>query len=178
MDYFGRTAGLTPRDESFEFRSHVQQLRAPSVFADAEAVLDYLGTDGAHGTTFVVGFCLGGSLALGAATQEWDLGGSIAFYAGMSRALDDHGRTALDLAAEARTPVLGLFGGADQGIPPEQVEALDRALDRAGVEHEIKIYPGAPHSFFDRRAHEFEDASTDAWRRMLDFIATRTGHSR
>ena len=178
MDYFGRTAGLTPRDESFEFRPHVQQLRATSVFADAQAVLDHLATDGSRGTTFVVGFCLGGSLALGAASQEWGLGGSIAFYAGMSRALDDQGRTALDLAPEARTPVLGLFGGADQGIPPEQVEALDRALDGAGVEHEIKIYPGAPHSFFDRRAHEFEDASADAWRRMLDFIATRTGHSR
>ncbi len=72
-------------------------------------------------------------------------------------------------------PRCSACSGADQGIPPEQVEALDRALDGAGVEHEIKIYPGAPHSFFDRRAHEFEDASADAWRRMLDFIAARTG---
>ena len=175
MDYFGRTAEHTRRDESFEFRPHVEQLQTPSVFADATAALDYLRTgDGARRATFILGFCLGGSLALSAATQDWGLAGSIAFYAGMRRVLDEQGRTALQVATDARAPVLGLFGGADQGIPVDQVEALDRALDESGVEHEIVIYPGAPHSFFDRRAEEFADASADAWRRVLDFIAART----
>ena len=70
--------------------------------------------------------------------------------------------------------MLGLFGAADQGIPPEVVGAFDQALDQAGIEHEIVSYPGAPHSFFDRKAAEFNDASTDAWRRVLDFIRDHT----
>jgi carboxymethylenebutenolidase len=66
--------------------------------------------------------------------------------------------------------VLGLFGGADQGIPPDQVQTLDKNLDKAGVEHEVIVYPGAPHSFFDRRAEEYADASSDSWKRVLGFI--------
>jgi carboxymethylenebutenolidase len=50
------------------------------------------------------------------------------------------------------------------------VEAFDRALTAAGVEHRSVVYPGAPHSFFDRKSAEFADASADAWRQVLDFI--------
>lgn len=174
MDYFGRTAGLTARDERFEFGPHVQQLRLSTVFADATAALAGLREEtGARLPAFTVGFCLGGSLSLYTATEDWGLAGVIAFYAGLSRVLDERKGTALQAAPAIRVPVLGLFGGADQGIPPDQVAALDQALDQAGVEHAIVVYPGAPHSFFDRRAAEYAEASSDAWRRVLDFIAAR-----
>ena len=62
------------------------------------------------------------------------------------------------------------MGGADEAIPRDEVEAFDRALAEAGVEHEVKIYEGAPHSFFDRKHEEFADASADAWARTLAFI--------
>ena len=62
------------------------------------------------------------------------------------------------------------MGGEDQGIPVEEVEKFDQALDRDGVEHDIHVYPGAPHSFFDRRFEEFADTSEDAWNRVLGFI--------
>src|SRR6266542_1496972 len=99
-------------------------------------------------------------------------------------AMDYFGRTAvmtrdfgngtlLDHAGAIRTPALGLFGGADQGIPVETVEEFDRRLDATGVAHEIVIYPGAPHSFFDRRFAEFADASADAWERVRGFIAAQ-----
>jgi len=70
--------------------------------------------------------------------------------------------------------VLGLYGGADQGIPKEAREAFDAALDRAGVRHETIAYPGAPHSFFDRKAADYAEASTDAWDRTLAFIRRHT----
>ena len=76
----------------------------------------------------------------------------------------------LDRAAEMRCPVLGMFGGADQAIPVEQVEQFDRRLSEAGIEHEVHVYAGAPHSFFDRRYQEHAEASADAWRRMLAFL--------
>jgi carboxymethylenebutenolidase len=72
------------------------------------------------------------------------------------------------------SPILGLFGGADTGIPPEAISEFDAALTAAGVEHELITYPGAPHSFFDRKAADFADAAADSWRRSLEFIAART----
>jgi carboxymethylenebutenolidase len=67
-------------------------------------------------------------------------------------------------------PILGLMGGADAGIPAEDVDEFEAALTDAGVEHEVVTYPGAPHSFFDRRYEDFADASEDAWNRVLAFI--------
>ncbi len=75
-------------------------------------------------------------------------------------------------AAEMKAPILGLMGGDDAAIPPEDVEAFEQALQAAGVEHELVVYPGAPHSFFDRKQEQFADASEDAWRRVLEFIRT------
>lgn len=171
MDYFGRTAGLTPRDDSFEYRTHVEKLQLQTVWADAAAALDHLRSDvGASQATFTLGFCMGGGLSLYTATGEFGLAGVIAFYAGLGRKWDEQKGTVLEAARLVKTPVLGLFGGADPGIPAEQVQALDQALDQAGVEHEIVIYPGAPHSFFDRRATDFAEASADAWKRVLGFI--------
>ena len=70
-------------------------------------------------------------------------------------------------AREMRGPVLGLYGGTDEGIPQEHIEALERGLSEAGIDYEIVTYAGAPHSFFDRRFEEHAAACEDAWRRVL-----------
>ncbi|MCC7449675.1 MAG: dienelactone hydrolase family protein [Anaerolineae bacterium] len=172
LDYFGRTAGLTSRDESFEFMPHVQQMQVESFFLDVQAALDHLRQRiGAQAQIFVVGFCLGGGLTLRSGTNPaFGFTGLIPFYAGLSRPMAGRG-TVLEEASRVAYPVLGLFGGADQGIPESDVRQLDETLDSTGVEHTIVIYPGAPHSFFDRRYAEFADASADAWQRILGFIA-------
>ncbi len=176
MDYFGRTAGLTGRDDSFVYRPHVEQLQLPSTWADARAALAHLRSRAGEGLpTFVLGFCMGGGLSLYTATGDFGLAGAVAFYAGLGRKWDEAKGTVLEAARHIHTPVLGLFGGADQAIPPDQVEALDQTLDATGVEHEIISYPGAPHSFFDRKATDYAEASADAWQRVLGFIAKRSG---
>jgi len=76
----------------------------------------------------------------------------------------------VDVASRFKAPVLALYGGGDERIPQEQIDAYDAALDKAGVEHETVVYPNAPHSFFDRTADQWADASADAWRRVLDFV--------
>lgn len=76
----------------------------------------------------------------------------------------------IERAGEFACPILGLFGGADQGIPAEVVEQFDRALDEAEVDREIITYPDAPHSFFDRHDAQFAGASADAWSVILAFI--------
>ncbi|HLZ57617.1 MAG TPA: dienelactone hydrolase family protein [Ktedonosporobacter sp.] len=174
IDYFGRTTDHTIRDESFEFWPHVQQFQFPNLLADAQAALDYLKGEGQR-TTFLTGFCMGGSLTLMTGIQgDFNFAGLIPFYAGLSRQLPGTNGTVLDETVHIHSPTLGLFGGADQGIPVEQVHTLDANLDKAGIEHEIVIYDGAPHSFFDRRATDFAEASSDAWQRVLSFIASHT----
>ena len=80
----------------------------------------------------------------------------------------------MDVVDEMHGGLLGLFGGADQGIPPETVTAFDVALDGAAVDHEIVSYANTPHSFFDRKYEEFADESADAWRHVLEFVGRLT----
>jgi len=175
IDYFGRTAGLSARDESFEFMPHMQEMTTAGFFADVKAALAYLRTEeGTRRATFVTGFCIGGSLTFVSGIQDFGFAGVIGFYAGLSRKFGPIERPVLEIGAEERYPLLGLFGGADQGIPVEQVHQFEEEVKRSGVEYKIIIYPGATHSFFDRRYEEFADASADAWRQVLSFIAAHT----
>jgi carboxymethylenebutenolidase len=170
LDYFGRTAGLGPRDEEFEYMPHVQQLKLDQVHADAAAARDALRERAGVEQFATVGFCLGGRVSfLAAANAELAPAAAVGFYGTLTD--ERMGSTGpLDRAGEIRSPLLGLFGGADQAIPVDQVKAFDERLDEVGVEHEIQVYPGAPHSFFDRRQTDFASESEDAWRRTLGFI--------
>lgn len=172
FDYFGRTAGLGPRNEEFEYMPHVQQLKIPEVQADARAAIEALRGRTGVGPVVSVGFCLGGFQSFLAAADIEDLSAAVGFY-GILQGSRFGVPGPLDRAGEMRCPVLGLFGGADQAIPSEQVEQFDARLSEAGVEHEIHIYPGAPHSFFDRRYDEHAEACADAWRRMLGFMESQ-----
>src|SRR3954471_17358818 len=170
IDFFGRSAGLGPRGEDFDYLEHVPQTRSVQIQADTKAALDAL-RERVGETRFVsVGFCFGGGESF-LATTNADLGlaGAVGFYPGLVRArwgLEGP----MDHAAEMHGPLLGLFGGADQGITREQIDEFSRRLDSAGVEHDFHVYPGAPHSFFDRKQEEFADISEDAWRRVLAFL--------
>lgn len=176
IDYFGRTAGLTSRDESFDYMPHVGQLQLTSFFKDVNAALEHLRTgEGAARSTFTLGFCMGGTLSfLTGIKEDFDLAGVIGFYSGMTRKFGGANTTLLEEAEHVRYPALGLFGGDDPGIPEDMVREFDKKLDSAGVAHEVVIYPGAPHSFFDRRATDYADASADAWQRVLGFIGAYT----
>ena len=60
------------------------------------------------------------------------------------------------------------------GIPPVAVATFDEALTEAGIDHRLVSYDGAPHSFFDRKAADFAEASSAAWDEVLGFIRART----
>ena len=168
LDYFGRTAGLGPRDEEFEYVPHVQQLTVDGVQADLQASAEALGERTGVSGPATVGFCLGGFYSFMAAADVPGLSAAVGLYGILNDRFGVPGPIAR--AGEMRCPVLGLFGGEDQAIPADEVERFDQALASAGVEHEIHVYPGAPHSFFDRRFEEYAEACEDAWRRMLGFL--------
>jgi len=170
MDYFGRSAGLTGRDDSFEYMPHVGRMTGPTFFNDVRAAVAHLRSLSPEPQPiFTVGFCMGGGLSLYSG-METDLGltGVVGFYAGMRRVWGE--RALPEAAIHCKIPVLGLFGGADPGIPNEQVQKLDEILDQTGVSHAIHIYDGAPHSFFDRRYAEWKEACDDAWGKIFKFI--------
>lgn len=173
IDYFGRTAGIGPRDESFDFWPHVAETRPDKVAADVAAAAAYLRSPegGAVKSLFTVGFCFGGAASFLQAANNHGLAGVIGFYGWPQGSPRRPAWPApVDKAAEFACPVLALYGGADEGIPQEAIDRFDQALERAGVPHETHVYPGAPHSFFDRRQTEFAEASADAWQRVLTFV--------
>ena len=177
IDYFGRTAGLTSRADGFEFMPHVLQLKLSSFTLDVQAGLAWLRENvAADAAVFVVGFCMGGTFTLLTGTNRaLGFAGLIPFYAGLSRDFGGAG-TALENASKVAYPVEAFFGGADPGIPESAINDLDARLDGAGVKHTLTTYPGAPHSFFDRKAADFAADSADAWGRLLAFIhATPAG---
>jgi carboxymethylenebutenolidase len=159
FDYYGRTAGAEKRGVDFEWQPHREQTTPESVQADVAACVAYLRGNGAT-SVFTVGFCMGGAHSWLAAAAGHGLEGAVGFY----------GRPPLDDVPRMAAPILALQAGADANIGAEANAAFEAALADAGVEHEVISYEGAPHSFFDRKQEEFQDASDDAWRRTLAFV--------
>jgi carboxymethylenebutenolidase len=171
FDYFSRTAGTGKRDGRFEYMPHVGQVRIETLDHDVAAAAAQLRGDRQIERLYTVGFCFGGRVSfLQARRPELELSGVIGFY-GVPAGSHRSGIPApVDEVPQFTCPVLGLFGGADQGISPETRDAFERALSAAGIDHRIVVYPGAPHSFFDRSFEEHADASADAWREVLAFM--------
>jgi carboxymethylenebutenolidase len=168
LDYFGRSAGAAKRDDDFEYGPHVDQLTDDAVQADTAAAVAKLRELGCT-TLFTIGFCFGGRASWVAAASEHGLAGAIGFYGSPTR--ERGGPSVVQRANQIGCPILALQAGDDQGISADDNAAFERALTKAGVEHEIVTYDDAPHSFFDRKQEQFADASDDAWRHTLAFIA-------
>jgi carboxymethylenebutenolidase len=170
-DYFGRTAGVAKRADDFPYMDHVALTTPEGVQRDVAAAAAYLRSDegGSCDSVFTVGFCFGGRHSWLSAAGGHDLAGAIGFYGGPGP-FRDGSPGPLQRVDELAAPILALMGGDDPGIPLDDVTAFDEALDGAGVEHEVVVYPGAPHSFFDRKYEEFASESEDAWDRVLRFV--------
>jgi carboxymethylenebutenolidase len=163
IDYFGRTAGIGERDESFDYKPHVEQTTQENIAADVAAGVDYLKSKdgGAVKSVFTVGFCFGGSSSRNQSALQAGLSGAIGFYGRPERSEP--------YLSRMKAPLLMLIAGADF-TPQEAFHAFDKKLTEVGVPHEMHIYEGAPHSFFDRSFEQWKEACDDAWRRILAFI--------
>src|SRR5438128_7547378 len=169
FDYFGRTAGVGKRGDDFEYMPHVQQTTAAGIQADVAAAVEWLRMRAGVSGVFTVGFCMGGRQSWLSAAGGHGLAGAIGFYGRPGIGPDGKPGPA-QRAAEIECPILALQAGDDQNITAADNAAFERALEAAGVDHELVTYDGAPHSFFDRRQEDFADASEDAWTRVLSFL--------
>ena len=159
FDYFGRTAGVDKRPDDWDYMPLVQQLTHEQVQADVGACVRDLQALGCS-SIFTVGFCFGGRLSWTLAASGLGLAGAVGFY----------GRPGDVPVEQIGAPILALQAGADANILHDHNVDFEQRLRDAGVEYELVEYDGAPHSFFDRKQEEFQDASDDAWRRTLAFI--------
>ncbi|HZQ16490.1 MAG TPA: dienelactone hydrolase family protein [Gaiellaceae bacterium] len=168
FDYFGRTLGPGKRGDDFEYMPHVDQTTDAGVQADARAAVERLREAGAA-SVFSVGFCFGGRASWVGAASGHGLAGAIGFYGSPTR--ERGGPSVIARVRDIACPILALQAGDDPGITADDNAAFERALTEAGVAHELVVYEGAPHSFFDRKQEQFAEASDDAWRRTLAFVA-------
>ncbi len=172
IDYFGRTAGVSKRDADFPFMEHIPKTTPAGIAQDVAAAVAYLRSPagGACSAIFTVGFCFGGSASWLQAAENHGLVGAIGFYGGPGPSMVDRSPGPLARLAEFKAPILALIAGADAYIPAELNEEFRKAAEAANPENEVMVYPGAPHSFFDRSFDEYKNECDDAWRRMLAFI--------
>ncbi len=173
VDFFARTAPSEDRSDSFDFMGQIPLTKPETLQADIAAAAAHLKSPegGAVKSLYSVGFCFGGALSYFQAASGLGYAGVIGFYGwplGLSRWPDRP--KPIDAVGRYTCPVLSIFGGADPGIPQSAVDEFDAACKKAGVRHNLTVYPGAPHSFFDRKQEEFADASADAWRRVREFV--------
>lgn len=166
VDYFGRTDGVSLRDDDFDWRPRIAEVTPGHVEADASAAVARLRVEHGLEDVFTLGFCFGGSQSWRLAASPLALAGCIGFY----------GRPSLvaDVEGELRSPLLMLVAGADAATPVEEFVAFADRVRDAGGEVEAHVYDGAPHSFFDRAFADWEQACADAWERILAFVDAHT----
>jgi carboxymethylenebutenolidase len=167
FDYFGRTAGAEKRDDDFEYMPHVQQTKPGLIQEDIGACVRHVRALDCT-SIFTVGFCMGGRQSWLAAASEHGLQGAVGFYGHPGERNGVLGP--IQRVADIECPILALQAGDDQNITAQDNAQFDEALREAGIEHEVIVYEGAPHSFFDRKQEQFAEASEDAWRRVLAFL--------
>ena len=156
------------------FSKVVSKVPDDQVMADLDATVAWAKkTDkGDTAKLGITGFCWGGRIVWLYAAHSKNLKAGVAWYGRLVGKPDKlHPKNPIDLVGSLKAPVLGLYGGADQGIPVETVERMRKALKEARKTGEIIVYPDTPHAFHaDYRPSYRKDKAEDGWKRLLDWF--------
>src|SRR5258708_8138129 len=138
MDYFGRTAGMGDRSESFEFMPHVEKTTQENIAADVTAAIAYLRSKdgGAVKSVFTTGFCFGGSSSWNQSALQPSLDGAIGFYGRPPKSEP--------YVSEMKAPLPMLVPGAAAAPAMEAFNALHQELTKAIVPPEVHVQERAP----------------------------------
>ena len=168
----GDVSGLTNFQEILKI---VQKVPDAQVMSDLDAAVAYAKASGKANTARlgITGFCWGGRIVWLYAAHNPGLKAGVAWYGRLKGDKTElQPKYPIDLAADVKAPVLGLYGGADQGIPVATVEAMREALKAAGnTTAEIVVYPDTPHAFYaDYRPSYRKDQADDGWKRLQEWF--------
>jgi len=147
----------------------VAKVSDAQVLSDLDATAAWAAQNHGNGARLgITGFCWGGRIVWLYAAHNPNLKAAVAWYGRLSGDADAlHPQQPLDIVKSLKTPVLGLYGGEDQGIPMKTIEAMRDELKAAENPSEIVVYPGAPHAFnADYRPSYRAGPAQDGWKRM------------
>ncbi|QFY42749.1 dienelactone hydrolase family protein [Candidatus Methylospira mobilis] len=169
-ELFHRQGDVSRLKNIDEIRGQVlSRLPDEQVLSDLDAAVVWADEHGGDpGRLGITGFCWGGRITWLYAAHQPRLKAGVAWY---GRLVGEHTaltpRYPIDVAGELKAPVLGLYGGQDQGIPLDTVKQLRAALKTAGSASEIQVYPDAPHAFYaDYRPSYHKASAEDGWQRL------------
>jgi carboxymethylenebutenolidase len=164
----GEPTEATSREDLFKIVGGVSDAQVMGDLDACAAWAEHNGGDPAR--LAITGFCWGGRAVWLYAAHSSKLKAGVAWYGRLVG--DPPPKHPVDVAASLRAPVLGLYGGEDQGIPLPTVERMRAAIAAAGGRSQIHVYDGAPHAFHADYRPSFQRApAEDGWRRMLDWFA-------
>jgi carboxymethylenebutenolidase len=172
-DYYFRSGiDLTKIDDLPKLFPIVNAKTDTELFADLDATVAWAKSQGGDTSKLgIMGFCRGGRTVWHYSTHNPNLKAGVAFYGSLVDKNDAAPKNSIELAADVKEPVLGLYGEADTGIPPDQVKQMEDALKAAGKTAEFHEYPGAPHGFVaDYRPSYRKEAAEDAWKLMTGWF--------
>ncbi len=178
LGYFAVAPLLYAREGDVASMSDVKQIIAKvvakvpdnQVASDLDATVAWAKSTGKADTTKlgITGFCWGGRQVWLYAAHNRSVKAGVAWYGPLQPAAAAiRPKNPIDLVDQISAPILGLYGGADMGIPVAQIEQMRAALKAAGKPSEIVIYPETPHGFnADYRPSYRPEAAKDGWKRM------------
>ena len=177
--FFNRVEDPAPLSDMQRIMQIVGAADYEQVMGDLSATLEWVSQQGwaRDGKVGITGFCWGGKVVWQAAARFSVIGAGVAWYGRLAPAPDATPAQVsagqpwpVDLADDLKAPVLGLYGGQDQGIPMDSVERMRQALARAGqTGSRIVVYPDAPHGFHaDYRSSYVEADARDGWSKLLE----------
>lgn len=170
-ELYARQGDVSSLSEIDEIRKIVAKVPDTQVMTDLDATVGWIKAsgDGNAKKLGVTGFCWGGRIVWLYAAHSAQVKAGVAWYGRLiGKANELQPAHPLDMAARLKAPVLGLYGGSDQGIPLETVEQMKQALRAADSPSRIIVYPDTPHAFYaDYRASYRKEAAEDGWSRLL-----------
>jgi carboxymethylenebutenolidase len=182
--FFNRVEDPAPLSDMTRIQQIVGAAGYEQVMGDISATLDWVSQQlwANAEKVGITGWCWGGKVVWQACARFAVIDAGVAWYGRLAPAatatpeqISSGQPWPVDLADDLKSPVLGLYGAEDRGIPLPSVEAMRSALARAGqTSSEIVVYPGAPHGFHAdyRESYRAADAA-DGWAKLLAFFAAR-----
>jgi carboxymethylenebutenolidase len=170
-ELYARQGDVSKLKDFKEIFKIVSKVPDEQVMSDLDATVAYAKKTGKGDTSKlgITGFCWGGRIVWLYAAHNKDLKAGVAWYGRIVGEKDKlHPKHPIDVVADLKAPVLGLYGGADTGIPNDTVEKMQKALKDEKKTAEIHLYPDTPHGFHaDYRTSYREEQAKDGWKRLL-----------
>ena len=170
-ELYARQGDVSSLTEIDEIRKIVAKVPDAQVMTDLDAATAWIKAsgDGHVEKLGITGFCWGGRIVWLYAAHNPQVKAGVAWYGRLvGHTSELQPAHPLDIASSLKVPVLGLYGGSDQGIPLETVEQMKQALRAAGSASTMIVYPETPHAFYaDYRPSYRKEAAEDGWRRLL-----------